>query len=331
MKRFTSDTGDSRMYLLQRRRQLLALLDALGDNLENLDLQKLLFLYCQEVFATGREDTATSLYEFVPYRYGAFSFTCYADRRRLVDHGLLIDDDQLWVLTAEGKRIARETQDCSMRAFARRYHGLRGQALIAESYRRYPYYAIHSDIAERVLQNDKVALNKIRDARPERNDGLLFTIGYEGRTLESYLNVMLQSGVTLLCDVRRNAISRKYGFSKGTLAKACAGVDIHYQHLPELGIESRLRRDLETQADLDNLFRVYQRKILPMQSEALNKIRAWLQSGECVALTCYERKSVQCHRHCVAVELGRLPDHAVLFDQPAKLHSDQQVYTVKHL
>lgn len=319
------------MYLLQRRRQLLALLDALGDNLENLDLQKLLFLYCQEVFATGREDTATSLYEFVPYRYGAFSFTCYADRRRLVDHGLLIDDDKLWMLTADGRRIARETQDDSMRAFARRYCGLRGQALIAETYRRYPYYAIHSDIAEHVLQNDKVALNKIRNAQPERNDGSLFTIGYEGRTLESYLNVMLQSGVTLLCDVRRNAVSRKYGFSKTTLAKACAGVDIRYKHLPELGIESRLRRGLETQADFDTLFRMYERKTLPMQEEALEKIRAWLRSGESVALTCYERKSVQCHRHCVAVALERMPDQADLFGQSERSRPAEQVYTVKHL
>ena len=317
------------MYVRQRRRQLLALLDALGDNLGNLDLQKLLFLYCQEVFATGREDT--SLYEFVPYRYGAFSFTCYADRRRLVDHGLLIDDEQHWVLTAEGKRIARETQDDSMRAFARRYHSLRGEALIAETYRRYPYYAIHSDIAERVLKNDRVALCRIRNSRPEGNAGALLTIGYEGRTLESILNVMLQSGVTVLCDVRRNAISRKYGFSKTTLAKACAGVDIRYEHIPELGVESRLRRGLKTQADFDTLFRVYERKILPMQGEALKKIRVWLRSGESVALTCYERKTDQCHRNCVAVALGRMPDQAGLFDQSVRPRLAEQSYTVKHL
>lgn len=87
------EKGSPRLYV--RQRQLLALLDALGGNAGRLDFQKLLFLYCKELFPTVQ----ASPYEFVPYRYGAFSFTCYADRRHLVDYGLLIDDDQRWVLT----------------------------------------------------------------------------------------------------------------------------------------------------------------------------------------------------------------------------------------
>jgi hypothetical protein len=46
----------------------------------------------------------------------------------------------------------------------------------------------------------------------------LFTIGYQGRTLEDSLNVLLTASVTLLCDVRRNPVSRKPGFSKGVLS-----------------------------------------------------------------------------------------------------------------
>ena len=51
----------------------------------------------------------------------------------------------------------------------------------------------------------------------------------------SYLNLLLTNSVTLLCDVRRNALSRRYGFSKSTRSKACEGVGIRYEHLPELG------------------------------------------------------------------------------------------------
>ncbi len=310
-----------------RQRQLLALLDALGGNAGRLDFQKLLFLYCKELFPTVQ----ASPYEFVPYRYGAFSFTCYADRRHLVDYGLLIDDDQRWVLTEEGKRIACETQDGSMRVFAHRYHELLGDALIAETYRRYPYYAIRSNIAERVLENDEVALSRIESARPEGTPSRLLTIGYEGRTLESYLNALLQASVTVLCDVRRNAISRKYGFSKNTLAKACDGVGIRYEHLPELGIESQQRRGLESQADFDALFRTYERESLPRQGGALAKIRAWLRFGESVALTCYEREADQCHRHCVAAELGQVSDQGDRPAQPAQPHPVERVYTVRHI
>ena len=309
------EKGSPRLYARQRR--LLALLDALGGNASNTDFQKLLFLYCKELAPANPTVTAEGLYEFVPYGYGAFSFTCYADRRRLVERGLLMDDDRRWVLTEQGKHIASKAQSDSMRAFAHRYRGLRGDALIAETYRRHPYYAIRSDIAEQVLQDDRTALDRIESARPEGTPSRLLTIGYEGRTLESYLNALLRAGVTLLCDVRRNAISRKYGFSKSTLAGACAGIGIRYEHLPELGIESRLRRGLTTEADLKTLFNAYERTVLPMCGGALEKIRAWLRSGESVALTCYEREAGRCHRHCIATTLGQVSDQGDRPDQPA--------------
>jgi uncharacterized protein (DUF488 family) len=65
------------------------------------------------------------------------------------------------------------------------------------------------------------------------------------------------------------------------------------------------RRELHTQADYDALFAAYERDNLPKQGEALAKIRTWVASGHCVALTCYEAEPCQCHRHCVAEALER--------------------------
>ena len=286
--------------LFDRQRQLLALLDTLGGRAGNLDFQKLLFLYCQE-------PGSPAAYEFVPYKFGAFSFTSYADRRKLIERGFLADDDQHWDLTDEGKRAARSADAVGQKlaAFARHHQALRGEALVAETYRRYPYYATRSEIAERVLRGDPIALQRIEDARSAPRTAALSTIGYEGRTLESYLNELLRAGVSLLCDVRRNPISRKYGFSKNTLAKGCDGVGIRYEHLPELGIASEQRQSLETQADYDALFAEYERESLPHQTRALETIRGWARAGQRVALTCYERLPQQCHRHCVAEALER--------------------------
>ena len=103
--------------------------------------------------------------------------------------------------------------------------------------------------------------------------GALFTIGYEGRTQDEYLALLRGAGVTLLADVRRNPISRKKGFSKGTLAHGCAAVGIRYEHLPELGIASEKRKNLATQADVDALFAEYERDWLPTQGPALAKLR----------------------------------------------------------
>jgi uncharacterized protein (DUF488 family) len=128
----------------------------------------------------------------------------------------------------------------------------------------------------------------------------LLTIGYERQTIESYLNQLKQAGVTLLCDVRRNPVSRKSGFSKRTLSKNCEDAGIRYEHLPELGIPTDQRRHLETQADYDTLFATYKKDMLPTQAATLETIREWMDSGERVALTCYERMPQQCHRRCVA-------------------------------
>lgn len=285
--------------LFARQRLLLSLLDALGGTVANTDFQKLLFLYAQEW------ETEPS-YEFVPYQFGGFSFTSYADKRRLIEQDLLVADDQHWTLTAAGRTAAKQAGTSRLFRFAQAVSGKRGDALIAEVYRRHPWYATRSKIAERVLPHtaDRAA---IAAARPAPQGPGLVTIGYEGRSLENYLNALLRDSVTLLCDVRRNPLSRKYGFSKSTLSKACEGVGIRYEHLPELGIASEERRELNDQADYDALFAVYERDSLPHQTAALAKIRGWIErDGQRVALTCYEAQPCQCHRHCVAEALEKL-------------------------
>lgn len=284
--------------LFDRQKRLLALLDSLSGEVGNLDFQKLLFLYCQEV-------EETPLYEFVPYKFGGFSFTSYADRRRLTEQGFLSDEERTWKLTPLGGTAAIVAPSIRMKMdqFAKRHARLRGDALVAETYRRFPYHAIHSEMAARVLMGDTAALQAIDEARPPAGSPGLCTIGYEGRSLEGYLNRLLLNSVTVLCDVRRNPLSRKYGFSKGTLSKSCESIGVRYEHLPELGIATEQRRGLDTQADYDALFAIYERDSLPKQHKALTKIRQWIENGERVALTCYESSPEQCHRHCVAEAL----------------------------
>lgn len=286
--------------LFGRQKCLLALLDALGGKVGNLDFQKMLFLYCQEA---GEKPP----YDFVPFRFGGFSFTSYADKRRLIERNLLADEERTWKLTPTGKASGSIAPSVRLRmdAFVRRYAGLRGDSLVAATYRRYPYYAIRSEMAERVLAGDAAALLAIAAKRPQAAKAGLCTIGYEGHTLESYLNRLIRHGVNTLCDVRRNPLSRKSGFSKGKLSNACVGVGIRYEHLPELGIASEHRQSLETQADYDALFDKYERESLQGQRRALEQIRERVQAGACVALTCYERLPAQCHRNCIAKALQR--------------------------
>lgn len=285
--------------LFERQRVLLTLLNAMGGEAAPTDFQKLLFLY------TRNEGIPS--YEFVPYRYGCFSFTSYADKRRLVGKGLLLDDESKWKLTPAGK-VAAQTKAVApllAGAFCREHAALRGNALVAKVYRQHPYYATRSEIIDKVLP-DAADRKRVSQSRPAKTGPRLMTIGYEGKCLETYLNQLLQAGATLLCDVRRNPLSRKYGFSKSTLRHACEGVDVRYEHLPQLGIAAEERRNLRAQADYDALFEDYERKNLPHQTVALAQIRTWIDEGERVALTCFEAHPHQCHRHCVAKALEQI-------------------------
>jgi hypothetical protein len=78
--------------LLQRQQLLLNLLQALGGEVGHTDFQKLLFVFTHEF-------QPEPAYDFVPYKFGGFSFTSYADKNRLIDHGLLERDDSAWRLT----------------------------------------------------------------------------------------------------------------------------------------------------------------------------------------------------------------------------------------
>jgi uncharacterized protein (DUF488 family) len=285
--------------LFERQRLLLTMLDALGGPVANTDFQKLLFLYT-------RQCEPSPTYEFVPYKFGAFSFTSYADKRRLTGAGLLADDENHWHLTNAGRQVARKeaVMPLVVARFCRDHARLRGNSLIAEQYRKFPYYATRSEILDKIL-DDAESRHLVFAARPKPAKPGLLTIGYEGRSLEGYLNLLLTNSVTLLCDVRRNPLSRKYGFSKSTLSKACEGVGIRYEHLPELGINSEERRDLNTEEDYDALFAEYERKSLPRQTQALRRIRGWVQDGDRLALTCFERLPEHCHRLCVAKALAQ--------------------------
>jgi hypothetical protein len=293
--------------LLKRQAALLTLLDAFGGHSTRLDFQKRLFLFCQE-----RGGSAP--YEFVPHRFGAFSFTSCADGQRLTERGLLAANAPDWQLTDAGRALLDARADPELRAdaaaFAQRWRQPTGDALVAETYHRYPSYAIRSEIAARVLGGDTAALARIDAERPLASRPGLATIGYEGRSLERYLHILLLDAVTLLCDLRRNPLSRKFGFSKRVLAAACGAVGVRYAHLPELGIPSAERRDLRTQSDYDTLFARYEREHLPTQGAALERIVQWIDSGERVALTCYEHHPRQCHRRCVSDVLRTtLGDH----------------------
>lgn len=286
--------------MFYRQKILLSLIEAFGGTLSRVDLQKYLFLYTKQC---QKEPS----YDFVPYKYGCFSFQSYADRRNLTNAGVLSSTDEWQLADDVGflnnlKKGDRE----KIIQFAAYYAPISGDSLVRDVYIRYPYYATRSEIAGRLLSSDE--LLHVENARAIDEEECFYTIGYEGSSFEGYLNRLIKNNIKLLCDVRRNPLSRKYGFSKSTLKDTLNKLDIEYIHIPELGIVSEKRQELKSQDDYKRLFNEYERTTLHENEAALIQLQGLLKQHKRIAITCFEAEECMCHRGRVAKALAQMPD-----------------------
>lgn len=291
--------------LFYRQKILLALLEALGGELPATDFQKYLFLFTK---LCEKEKS----YDFVPYRFGCYSFQATADKNKLIGKGYLKDSSgwEISKVNLNYTRVLNKGDDKKINLFVSQYRSIKGKELIQHVYKNYPYYAINSEIAEDNL--DAMELEKVNKLRPLKSDKFTFaTIGYEGGSVETYLNRLIKNDIRVLVDVRKNSISRKYGFSKNTLSSLLKKVGIEYAHIPDLGIPSSDRKELKTQLDYDRLFDKYEKTVLKNHTEALDHLYAIYKNSKRVAITCFEKEHDQCHRSRVATAIELMSDGEV--------------------
>lgn len=270
----------------KRQRFLLAFIRQLQSGVTSTDLQKLVFLH------TMKE--GSDIYEFIPYKFGSYSFQLAED----VD--ILCRDSYL---SNDGARIQAIGDYQSETLFSIATE--RGNNLIRKAYREYPYYAINSKIADRLFSDDEAEKYKNERLCYAQTSQVLFTIGYEGKSIEAFINTLIRNDIRLLCDVRKNPLSRKFGFSKGKLEHITETVGIKYVHIPDLGIESDMRCSLNTTEDYQRLFKGYA-KTLPSLGLQLEYLYSLLQANVRVALMCFEKVPEMCHRHVIRDYLSNI-------------------------
>lgn len=282
-----------------RRKLALSLLQVFQNELDKIQVHKLLFLL-------SRYKTKKKTYDFVPYKLGSFSFQANADLNTLKKYGIVEETANSWKKLDEVNYLVQLDKEHQkiISDFKIIYKDKSSDDLIKLTYKNFPYYAINSTIAHKYL--NAAELKKLETFKSKEKDIILFTIGYEGISLESYLNKLIRNNIKLLCDVRKNAASMKYGFNKRQLENACAGVGIKYIHLPEVGIDSDKRKQLNSQEDYDNLFEEYISNNLSKTVRTQETILDLLQRNKRIALTCFEADKCQCHRTHLAEAISNL-------------------------
>ena len=224
----------------------------------------------------------------------------------MVGHGILSEDakqfTKLDVIDYAGQ--LNESDRNAIRFILQNYGTMDTETLMRKVYIEYPFYAINSERKDLLTDTE---LKIVENAIPRNNETVLYTIGYEGKSLEKYLKELCEYDVKMLVDVRKNPLSMKYGFSKSQLKKFCERLHIQYVHFPELGIRSDLRQGLNDQSDYDTLFDFYRNTTLKETNATQENILKLLVEHKRIALTCFEANSNMCHRKHLAQSVASLP------------------------
>lgn len=275
-----------------RQSSLINILSRLDGRTSKLHLVKLAFLLSKESADAPR----TAIYEFVPYKFGPYSFTLYYDLSQLAQDGWIETtntDVRLLGFRKDEPRDLAFGFSAEIDRILEEYSDMPVGDLVADVYRRYPWYTAKSqDLSKRAV---KLAPAPIA----------VYKVGYEGLMVDGLMNRLLRAGIAHLIDVRCNPVARRYGFHKSTLQRICTDLGIEYTHIPDLGVPSERRQDLDDQKSYAKVFDWYESELDKSKKAAVAQAVALVKSKPS-ALMCMEADPVCCHRTRLATHIAAL-------------------------
>jgi uncharacterized protein (DUF488 family) len=132
----------------------------------------------------------------------------------------------------------------------------------------------------------------------------LFTVGYEGRSLDELVDALRAVGVERLIDVRELPLSRRQGFSKTALGDTLRKSGIEYVHVKALG-NPKPNRERYWAGDVEGGAAVYRKHLNNGSRSALIELAESLGDNP-ACLLCFERDHTECHRDVIVQELQGL-------------------------
>lgn len=141
----------------------------------------------------------------------------------------------------------------------------------------------------------------------------IFTIGYEGLNLDSFLGLLTDHEIDTLVDIREFPLSRKPGFSKTVLRTTVNLLGMEYMHVHALGCPKKIRNEYRESGD----WRRYTQGFLAYlrsQASAVQDL-AELSMSSNFALLCFEADFNFCHRSMVAKAISEITRERVVHIQ----------------
>lgn len=142
---------------------------------------------------------------------------------------------------------------------------------------------------------------------------VVFTIGYQQRSIGEYIELLLKAGVSVVVDVREVAWSNRREYAKGSLSSRLAASGIRYVHIPSAGNPKQIRSMAGTRESLLRKYSAHVRSTGAGLNELSSVVHDTYEEGGSVAITCYERDACECHRSVLAKHLeGKHPGISVV-------------------
>jgi len=130
---------------------------------------------------------------------------------------------------------------------------------------------------------------------------LVFSIGYEGKSLKTFIEILQENSIKQLIDIRELPLSRKRGFSKNSLKNALREAGIIYNNIKELGTDKKSRDIYKKTGDLAKLLEEYNIRFND-NKEAFELLKALIYYKPS-AIMCFEDDFKKCHRQYIEEKL----------------------------
>lgn len=150
----------------------------------------------------------------------------------------------------------------------------------------------------------------------------VFSLGYQGLSLDQYTSALLEVGVGMVLDVRETPWSYNRRYIRSVMEKALNAVGIDYQHLKECGNPSANRKTASSPQECLDRYRTLLAGEQGCLDRLLSQIAAADSRGRPACLTCYEHDPVDCHRTILLEFIAeRTPDLQIIHLTPNKNQS----------
>jgi hypothetical protein len=265
-------------HITQKQKTLLTLISCFEGKINRLKLMKLGFLLTEQ----GK----IYFYDFLPYKYGPYSFELEKDLSSLQKKGYLIKDDND-ILLKENMEFPESDNKEAVISVWQNFGRMGISSLLDFVYQNYPYYGQNSTSRKIDFSSASASI-------------AIYTTGYQNFSIDHFFNTLISTGIKNLIDIRNRPLSYKYGFNGFWMKKYLSEIKIKYVNIPEVGIEKQYRNNLDKQ----NLWEMYRNK-LERNEKSVNNVARVIQEEPSVMM-CFETNPQDCHRLQLAKKISSI-------------------------